>query len=191
MPKIAFLTFTGPAHTKTAEITADKISKTSITGLFTKYKNIFPITSKSRKNSTAVNTAENDTASTAAASIKCARISRSCAVCRTCFFRGAVRFAGHCWGRTHCRARFARPACPRKCAYSTFRRVCRRANTIFTPCGRLPRRIITRILYVQPFCAASGAAAFGMPGSWRTVWPCWYSAHYRPNSQEKCRSKRV
>lgn len=65
MPKIAFLTFTGPAHTKTAEITADKISKTSITGLFTKYENIFPITSKSRKNSTAVNTAENDTASTA------------------------------------------------------------------------------------------------------------------------------
>ena len=66
MPKIAFLIFTGPAHTKTAEITADKISKTSITGLFTKYKNTFPITSKSRKNSTAVNTAENDTASTAA-----------------------------------------------------------------------------------------------------------------------------
>lgn len=26
----------------------------------------------------------------------------------------------------------------------------------FTPCGRLLRRIITRILYVQPFCAASG-----------------------------------
>ena len=69
MPKIAFLTFTGPAHTKTAEITADKISKTSITGLFTKYKNIFPITSKSRKNSTAVNTAGNDTASTAAAAM--------------------------------------------------------------------------------------------------------------------------
>jgi hypothetical protein len=67
MPKIAFLTFTGPAHTKTAEITADKISKASITGLFTKYKNIFPIISKSRKNSTAVNTAGNDTASTAAA----------------------------------------------------------------------------------------------------------------------------
>ena len=126
------------------------------------------------------------TASTAAAFIKCARILRSCAVCRTCFSRGAVRFAGHCWGRTHCRARFARPACPRKCAYSTFRRVCRRANTIFTPCGRLPRRIITRILYVQPFCAASGAAAFGMPGSWRTVWPCWCSAHCRPNSPEKC-----
>ena len=80
MPKIAFLTFTGPAHTKTAEITADKISKTSITGLFAKYKNIFPITSKSRKNSTAVNTAENDTASTAAASIKCARILRGCNV---------------------------------------------------------------------------------------------------------------
>ena len=114
-------------------------------------------------------TVSSRTASTAAASIKCARILRSCAVCRTCFFRGAVRFAGHCWGRTHCRARFARPACPRKCTYSTFRRVCRRANTIFTPCGRLPRRIITRILYVQPFCAASGAAAFGTAGSWRTV----------------------
>ena len=85
-------------------------------------------------------TVSSRTASTAAASIKCARILRSCAVCRTCFFRGAVRFAGHCWGRTHCRARFARPACPRKCAYSTFRRVCRRANTIFTPLWRLPRR---------------------------------------------------
>ena len=76
-------------------------------------------------------TVSSRTASTAAASIKCVRILRSCAVCRTCFSRGAVRFAGHCWGRTHCRARFARPACPRKCAYSTFRRVCRRANTIF------------------------------------------------------------
>lgn len=100
------------------------------------------------------------TASTVAASIKCARILRSCAVCRTCFSRGAVRFAGHCWGRTHCRARFARPACPRKCAYSTFRRVCRRANTIFTPCGRLPRRIITRILYVQPVLRCKRGGCF-------------------------------
>ncbi|MCO7111346.1 hypothetical protein NIA69_22415 [Gemmiger formicilis] len=35
------------------------------------------------------------------------------------------------------------------------------------------------------------AAAFGMPGSWRIVWPCWCSAHCRPNSPEKCRSMRV
>lgn len=49
------------------------------------------------------------TASTAAASIKCARILRSCAASssQTCFSRGAVRFAGHCWGRTYRRARFA------------------------------------------------------------------------------------
>ena len=44
-------------------------------------------------------TVSSRTASTAAASIKCARILRSCAVCRTCFFRGAVRFAGRCRGR--------------------------------------------------------------------------------------------
>ena len=74
-------------------------------------------------------------------------------------------------GRTHVQGTVC-PACvPEEMRLTaSCRRVCRRANTIFTPL----REAAAAYYYADTvrtarFCAASGAAAFGMPGSWRTV----------------------
>ncbi len=55
------------------------------------------------------------------------------------------------------------------------------ASTILRRAGGC-RGVLLRGYCTYSRFALQAGGCFGMPGSWRTVWPCWCSAHCRPNS---------